>query len=217
MSVEDRFEYEQTERRIERFFFLNAYDEDSNYTLANELASVKVEDFGAWQLNLIQRFNDACQGPLHSYVSKVRDEAGYYGWESPVDDPIQEEPVASYVKEIRALLNGAIEELLSHTACYKKSEEYREWQRKEQEKRDLLVTIEGRQHTALKRFNVLHHGWECDSYGWLVEVDGVKKVVLTNHGVPYWATRDELFDLTESYIHVLNETYGVIQQLKDAK
>lgn len=47
--------------------------------------------------------------------------------------------------------------------------------------------------SPVKRFTVLHPGWECDQYG-LVAIDKVGKhhVILTNHGSPYLADKTEV-------------------------
>jgi hypothetical protein len=47
--------------------------------------------------------------------------------------------------------------------------------------------------TPVKRFTVLHPGWECDSAGLIArDSAGKHQLILTNHGSPYLAEHDEL-------------------------
>ena len=59
----------------------------------------------------------------------------------------------------------------------------------------------------LFEFSVAHAGWELDAKGWIVEMpDGERRLVLTNHEVPYFAKKHELDDLLTRYRGFIAET-----------
>lgn len=60
---------------------------------------------------------------------------------------------------------------------------------------------------VLFRLNILHHEWEGDPHLFVVSLDKNVKVVGTNHGQPYFVTRQELKDKIEEYQHLIN-AYG---------
>lgn len=56
-------------------------------------------------------------------------------------------------------------------------------------------------------FPVLWDGWEMDNIGWIKETtDGVKYLVLTNHGTPYHAPVEELQHRINEYSEVLTQS-----------
>jgi hypothetical protein len=61
------------------------------------------------------------------------------------------------------------------------------------------VKISAEEYPILKTFPVLYEGWECDSVGMVVEKDGKQVAVLTNHGIPYFPTKQKLELLVDTY------------------
>ena len=56
-------------------------------------------------------------------------------------------------------------------------------------------------------FDIAHSGWECDSEGWVVEyLNGTRRLILTNHGSPYFAEKTELLDLLDEYEKLVQRT-----------
>lgn len=62
-------------------------------------------------------------------------------------------------------------------------------------------------------FSILHSAWEHDYKGWILEENGKKKLVLTNHEIPYVAKRQELLDLMDKYQQAMNETRQALRVL----
>lgn len=66
----------------------------------------------------------------------------------------------------------------------------------------------------LHEFKILHEGWELDNAGWVVELyDEEKKIVLTNHGQPYFASPKELSKKCEEYKLLLKEAAKAIHMV----
>lgn len=79
----------------------------------------------------------------------------------------------------------------------------------------------------IKKFPILHHGWDGDGYGYIVAniVKGIKtenfegtlitpKLILTNHSKPYEADVFELRQKVIEYQQIIGETNSVIELLK---
>ena len=70
------------------------------------------------------------------------------------------------------------------------------------------ILIEDEICEVLKEFDVLHCGWEQDSKGYIVKRPRKKKlvIILTDHGKPYEATCEDLFNKVEEYKQAINAT-----------
>ena len=66
----------------------------------------------------------------------------------------------------------------------------------------------------VSKISVLHHCWEGDGYGYIVEKEGKKILVLTDHGNPYIATVSDLYSKISEYKTVIQETERAIFVLK---
>lgn len=66
----------------------------------------------------------------------------------------------------------------------------------------------------VSKISVLHHCWEGDGYGYIIEKEGKKILILTNHGNPYVATVSDLYSKISEYKTVIQETERAIFVLK---
>lgn len=61
-------------------------------------------------------------------------------------------------------------------------------------------------------FPVMWSGWELDNKGWVALDDNGKRViVLTNHGVEYIASNDELHEKIKSYTATIEATEKALE------
>ena len=63
------------------------------------------------------------------------------------------------------------------------------------------------------KFPVLHHNWECDGYGYVVEKNGKKDIVMTNHGNLYVSSVKELYVKLAEYTKISFDTKKAITLL----
>lgn len=63
------------------------------------------------------------------------------------------------------------------------------------------------------KFPVLHHNWECDGYGYIVEKNGKRDVVLSNHGNLYISSVKELEAKLAEYTKITYDTKKAITLL----
>jgi hypothetical protein len=68
---------------------------------------------------------------------------------------------------------------------------------------------------VLFEFRRAFPGWECDSKGWIVmDKNGKKVVVLTNHGGPYIGNDLEIKDDIARYEELINGAEEALNTLK---
>lgn len=63
-----------------------------------------------------------------------------------------------------------------------------------------MIAKTGKLLRVLSRFQMAYVGWECDSKGFVVEDENKERyIILTNHGSPYFAKREELVNQINLY------------------
>ena len=69
----------------------------------------------------------------------------------------------------------------------------------------------------INKFRMLHHGWEMDEYGYVVD-DGTKcKLVITDHLKPIESNVDYLRCKIQEYKQIIKETEDVIELVQNGK
>lgn len=63
-------------------------------------------------------------------------------------------------------------------------------------------------------FEVLYSGWDCDGMAWIIDMQGTKKLIMTNHGSMYEAQLSELQELLKYYAQTLKDTQKAVDLLK---
>ena len=76
------------------------------------------------------------------------------------------------------------------------------------------LKIENEYGKIISRFPVLHHNWECDGFGYIVEKEGKRNVILSDHGKSYIASVEELQIKISDYRSAIQETERAIFLLK---
>lgn len=66
----------------------------------------------------------------------------------------------------------------------------------------------------ISKIKILHHSWECDGYGYIVEKEGKRKLILTDHSKPYVANISDLNSKISEYKSIIQETERAIFNLK---
>jgi hypothetical protein len=69
----------------------------------------------------------------------------------------------------------------------------------------------------ISKFKILHHEWEMDGYGYIVNdnfIENCKKIIVTNHGKPIVVDKDHLNNIISSYKEVIQETQRALFLIK---
>ncbi len=77
----------------------------------------------------------------------------------------------------------------------------------------LKKRIEKKYGKIVFEFPVLHRQWESDSFGFIVETEKGKRIVLTDHGKEYLATAKELEDKIAEYQQITQQTQKALYLL----
>ena len=90
-----------------------------------------------------------------------------------------------------------------------------------EQKLDVRIRVTGKKDTfvssiVLSTFPVLWEGWECDSVGYIVLHDNKKKLVLRDHGTPYFANLGSLKARIQFYKTVIKKTEDALAILEEA-
>lgn len=64
------------------------------------------------------------------------------------------------------------------------------------------------------KFKILHHEWEMDGYGYIIDDQGEKQLVISDHGAVRIADKEHLNELIKNYKEVIQETEGALFLLK---
>jgi hypothetical protein len=67
------------------------------------------------------------------------------------------------------------------------------------------------------KFQILHHGWEMDSYGYVVTDGSSKKLIVTNHSRPVEMTADYLRHKIKEYENAIEQTKNIINLIENGK
>ncbi len=81
-------------------------------------------------------------------------------------------------------------------------------------KTSLQTKIEKEFGEIICEFPILHYEWEMDCNGFVVEKDGERNVVLTEHGKPYISSVKILNDKISEYKSIIQQTERCIFLLK---
>ena len=65
----------------------------------------------------------------------------------------------------------------------------------------------------IKKFLILHHSWDGDGYGYVVDNVQEKNLILTNHSKPYEADSSELRKKIVEYQNIIGETNEALKLL----
>ena len=77
------------------------------------------------------------------------------------------------------------------------------------------VHINKKPAKVLHEFDVFWLAWDCDSKGYIVEQDGEVFPVLTSHGTPYRAKKENLEDRIKEYKKAVEDTELALEFLKE--
>lgn len=64
------------------------------------------------------------------------------------------------------------------------------------------------------KFKILHHEWEMDGYGYIIDSQGEKQLVISDHGTVRIVDKEHLNELIKNYKEVIQETERALFLLK---
>ena len=64
------------------------------------------------------------------------------------------------------------------------------------------------------KFKILHHEWEMDGYGYIIDNQGEKQLVISDHGAIRIVDKEHLNELIKNYKEIIQETERAMFLLK---
>lgn len=86
--------------------------------------------------------------------------------------------------------------------------------KKEQDRENSKIIYNDIEYSAIYHFDVLHCGWEMDNRAWIIEDEGTRKLIMTNHGIPYESEVAELKGFISGYKKVLENSEKALELLQ---
>ncbi len=198
----------------EDFFNTNYFKSEND--LVKEIGHLNTQEFKEWNMKMIKKYDEKYD-IIRAILKEIRDKAGFKTHVADIDwdkDPIQQEENKAIVKSYQEIYNNVFNEKLKTYEIYqKKLNELHESIKQEQYQNSLKVTVDGKDFVAEKVIDVFWSGWECDDKAWLVNDDGQKRIVVSDHGHKYFTDKSFLEQKIKEYQSAIEETNEVLNQL----
>jgi hypothetical protein len=81
-------------------------------------------------------------------------------------------------------------------------------------KNSLELKIEKNLGKIVAKFKILHHEWEMDGYGYIIDDQGEKQLVISDHGVIRIVDKEHLNELIKNYKEIIQETEKALSLIK---
>lgn len=200
--------------KCESFFALECFkDNDSVIKL---LSNRKAIDYLDWKQNLIQAYNAENNSVVKNLIKDIREEAGFVIYKDDFDnDPVAKKENQELINKYRDVLNDTFNNFFEKFDFFKvKEQELKDFLAEKNLQEKLKVSVGDKSFVAEKVVDVLWSGWECDNYAWLVNDNGEKKIVASNHGDTYFTDKSFLEGKIKEYEDAINATKEMLSLLK---
>lgn len=184
--------------------------------LEKEITNLGSEEFQQWQTNMIKKYDEK-QNVIREIVKNMRMAEKFDIKSEDVDwekDPIDKENNKKIISQYRTIYNNAFADAMEKFEIYnQKQQQLIEQRKKEAYENSLKIEVDEKEYIAEQIIDVLWCGWECDSSAWLVNDEGVKKIVMTNHGSASFVDKSHLEDKIAEYEKAIADTKDMLSRL----
>ena len=203
--------------RCECFFEEGVFH--SEEALVKEIGSMSPIDFKDWQTKIFIKY--ARLNDTQKIIKDMREEDGFDTNATNVDwekDPIKKPQNKVIVELYRNIYGTAMKEGLNNFKIYKeKAAELKEHFDKEQQNESLKINVNGKDFVAEKIIDVLWSGWESDGKAWLVNDNGVKRLVMSNHGTLAFTDKSVLEEKIQEYEKAMKDSKEILKSLEGTR
>ena len=193
-------------RSCESFFV----GEHSPEAIAASLKQQTPDTLLMWIAALGEAYDAHVGGYIRAWVAQVRqgwDWQTHEGIADPLDTPENKEQCEAY----RAIRYGLFEQYVTTLARYDELNTVRIANLQAQAAEDRLhVTVDGVAYRAEAATDVLWSGWECDSTVWVINDQGVRRIVTSDHGHLQFVGQGFLEERIAAYETALQETRNLL-------
>lgn len=193
----------------------------SNEALAKEIAHLSAEEFKDWNQNLIAQYDQKYE-VIRAMIKDMREKENFVtnfekinyediDWDK---DPVKKEDNQALIKTYQNVYQDVFDKhIKSFTIYLEKSTELEQYFKQKTYQESLKVSVDDKDFIAEKVIDVFWSGWECDDKVWLVNDEGQKKIVASNHGQTYFADKQFLEAKIKEYQQAISDTQDLLNQL----
>jgi len=176
----------------------------------SHVSDMSLDDFFAWYEDVVNRYQ-ACNEPVREFIKEVRGDFNIF--EDEGEDPLDAH--RDYLDAYKQVHEKAYRECFIQVEVVSRLyDAYFEREEARRREKELDITVEGKDFTAIAMSDVLWCGWECDSKVWIVEDEGVKKVVTTDHGSKKFSDKDFLLSKIAEYQGAIASTQRLLNMME---
>jgi CRISPR/Cas system CSM-associated protein Csm4 (group 5 of RAMP superfamily) len=202
---------EEFKEQCQKFISNLQAQEDWN----KKISQMTLEEFQQWNKEMLESYY-SCYEIVKELIKQIRgDYDPLKDYDSDKEDPLKEEDNQKFFRQYRDTFENIYQQFIdSMPAFAQKQQELKDYRDAEAQERLLNIEVDGKKFKALKAIEVLWSGWECDGTAWIVEDQGQKRLVASNHGELYFADKDFLEEKMKEYKEAIAETENALAMLK---
>jgi hypothetical protein len=219
MNITIKMNPEEFRQYCQEFFDTGSFE--SPETLEQEIGGLPPTKFAAWRDNMICEYHKKYDF-VRDIIAQIREAEGFSTKLRPdmdwSKDPLKKIENLSIVQSYMQAHDDIFAENVKRFPIYNKKEtELNNYIVGESNRQKLAVIVDNKSFMAETVIDVLWAGWECDDRAWLVNDDGVLRVVATNHGEPYFVEPEFLKNKISEYKTALQKTEAMLERLENQK
>ena len=136
-------------------------------------------------------------------------------WEN---DPIKKAKYKNIINSYKNIYFDTINSRFKDFSIYnEKVQELKSFNEQRAYEESLKIKVGEKEFVAEQIIDVLWSGWECDAKAWLVNDNGEKKIVVTDHGTPYFAEPNFLEEKIKLYQKTIEDTQNMLSNFNKNK
>jgi hypothetical protein len=174
----------------------------SEEKLVKEIANLSVIEFKTWNEKMLQEYNKKYQIVL-DIINEIRNKENFIVTDPNIDwnqDPIRKKENKIIVETYQKVYNDVFDKEIKKYKIYlQKRNELQNYLEEKIYQDSLKVNVEDKKFIAEEIIDVYWSGWDCDNHAWLVNDNGQKKVVVSNHGKKYFTDKTFLEEKIKEY------------------
>ncbi len=148
-----------------------------------------------------------------SYIDKIRQKYDFKFSNCDQEDPISYSPYCDIIHEYKEIYHHLYEQFMENELIQYKIKELSAFREQELREENLHISVNEIQFKAIDMCDVLWSGWEADYYAWVVEYEGKRKLVTSDHGHKYFSDKDFLINKIKEYEKAIEDSKRLISLL----
>ena len=196
-------------------YCLSFFSQFNKEELNKKIEAMSITEFQEWFQQICEQYYEYYE-PVKELIKKIRgDYDPIKDYDSDQEDPLHEDDAQAFFVPYRDSHNEIYQEYFNSLSAYEQKLKDLDKFHEEQELERLRnIEVDGKQFKALKVISVYWTGWECDQYAWVVENEGQRHLVASDHGHLKFVEKSFLEGKIEEYKKAVSETEEMLAMMK---